>query len=151
MTSFLRKHWGDIATVFLGGLTALVLFPLTVESMYWLRGWYDEHNPVATARLTMVERVDKETLRMQFMVTRHRECDVVRMVAFTGQDEQTMQGATTMRREDSETPISYPVGMTVLSQPWILRPVYGQHLWVYGYYDCHERIVKTPLIKTVTP
>jgi hypothetical protein len=33
----------------------------------------------------------------------------------------------------------------------MMSPVYGPHIWVYGYYDCDDRVVKQRLIDEVLP
>jgi len=39
----------------------------------------------------------------------------------------------------------------VLSRPWMMSPVYGPHVWIYGYYDCADRVVKQRLIDERLP
>jgi len=143
--------WTNILLVAVGALVAIIAAPLVLFSISTLTLWYDEANPVADARLAMVERVDPETIRIQLYVTRKRECETLRVVGFTGPNRNAMEAATTMRREDGADPISYPVGVTVLSRKWLLSPVYGPHLWIYGYYECDDRIVKQRLIDEVLP
>jgi hypothetical protein len=49
-------------------------------------------------------------------------------------------------REDGGQPQSYPVGITVISKPWILRGIYGTKMAVSAYYDCDDRVLKAPLL-----
>jgi hypothetical protein len=62
-----------------------------------------------------------------------------------------MAAATIMQREDGLAPISYPVGVTVLSRPWMMSPIYGVHIWIYGYYQCDSRVVKQRIIDERLP
>ena len=149
MNAIIQKHWGNALAIFLGGLTALLIFPLTVESMNWLRDWYDENNPVVTAKLVRAEHVDPQTLRLQFLVTRNRDCEFVRLLGMTGSGPSDMQLATMLRREDGSDPASYPAGITALSRTWVLSPVYGPRLMLWGYYDCNDRMVRTRMIDEV--
>jgi hypothetical protein len=134
-----------------GALAFAVAAPIIMFSFASLLALYDAAFPVAEARLAKVERIDPETIRLQLYVTRKRDCETLRVVGFTGLSRTDMQAATTMRREDGADPISYPVGVTVLSRPWLLSPVVGPHLWIYGYYECDSRIVKQRLIDEVLP
>ena len=149
MNAIIERHWGNALAIFLGGLTALLIFPLTVESMNWLRDWYDENNPVVTAKLVRAEHVDPQTLRLQFLVTRNRDCEFVRLLGMTGSGPSDMQLATMLRREDGSDPASYPAGITALSRTWVLSPVYGPRLMLWGYYDCNDRMVRTRMIDEV--
>jgi len=143
--------WANITLVALGALLAIIAAPLVLFSISTLTVWYDEANPVADAKIAKIERINPETIRLQLYVTRKRDCETLRVVGFTGQNRNAMEAATTMRREDGEDPISYPVGVTVLSRTWILSPVYGPHLWIYGYYSCDDRVVKQRLIDELIP
>ena len=149
MNSLIQRHWGNAVTIFLGLLTALLIFPLAVQSMNWLQAWYDESNPVVTASIVKAEYVDPQTLRLQFLVVRHRDCEFVRLLGMTGTGPSDMQIATKLHREDGSDPISYPAGITSLSRPWILSPVYGPRLMLWGYYSCDDRMVRTRMIDQV--
>jgi hypothetical protein len=149
MVALIRKHWGNVVTAALGLLTALLIFPLAVQSMHWLQDWYDASNPVVQARLLKAEHVEPDALRLQFVVTRKRDCDFVRLLGMTGNGPSDMQIATTLRREDGADPISYPAGVTTVSRTWLLAPVYGPHLMLWGYYACDDRLVRTKMIDEV--
>ena len=45
----------------------------------------------------------------------------------------------------------YPVGITIISRPWILRGIYGDKVAVSAYYDCDDRIIKAPLLTGDVP
>jgi len=143
--------WTNITLVAVGAMIVIVTGPLLMISTGIWQDWLDAVNPVATAKVAMSERVDPETLRLQLWVTRQRNCETLKMIGLTGPDAKQMQGATVMRREDNEPPLSYPVGVTILSRPWLLSPVYGNHLWIYGYYDCDGRVVKQRIVDEVLP
>jgi hypothetical protein len=139
----------NIVMASVGALLVVIVGPLVMLSASIWQDWFDAANPVAVAKVAAVEKPNPDTLRMQFWVTRERECETLKMIGFTGPDDAHMQGATVLRREDNLPPISYPVGVTVLSQHWILSPVYGKKLWVYGYYECGDRVVKQRIIDEV--
>lgn len=149
MNQLIHRHWGNALTIALGLLTALLIFPLAVESTNWLRDWYDDNNPVVVARLAKAEPVGADALRLQFLITRKRDCEFIRLAGMTGGGPSDMQIATTLRREDGAEPTSYPPGITALSRTWILAPVYGPRLMLWAYYDCSDRVVRTKMIDEV--
>lgn len=149
VASLFKKHWGNLLTMALGLLTALLVFPIAVESTAWLRDWYDDNNPVVVAKLARAEPIDAHQLRLQFLITRKRDCEFIRLVGMTGGGPSAMQLATTLRREDGVEPSSYPTGVTALSRTWILAPVYGPRLMLWAYYDCSDRVVRTKMIDEV--
>jgi hypothetical protein len=148
MVRTLKQQWGNLLTMALGLLTALLIFPLAVQSTQWLQDWYDESNPVVKAKLMKAERVDQDTLRLQFLVTRQRDCEFVRLFGMTGTSSLDMYAAF-VRREDGEEPVSYPTGITVASRNWLLSPVRGNRLMLWAYYDCADRLVRTKMIDEV--
>jgi hypothetical protein len=149
MVNLIHRHWGNALAVGLGLLTALLIFPLAVESTNWLRNWYDDNNPVITAKLLRAEKIDQDALQLQFLITRHRDCDFIRLMGMTGNGPSDMQVATTLRREDGSEPVSYPSGVTVVSQPWRIAPIYGPRLMLWAYYDCSDRVVRSKMIDEV--
>jgi hypothetical protein len=150
MTAVRRRAW-DVALLALGALSMMVIAPIVMFSFATLLAMYDEAHPVADARLAKAERVGEDTVRLQLYVTRRRDCQTLKIEGFSGPHRLAMTASTIMRREDGATPISYPLGVTVLSRPWMMSPVYGPHIWVYGYYDCDDRVVKQRLIDEVLP
>ena len=88
---------------------------------------------------------------MTLRVTRHRDCQIVRVLGYTGSSFAAMQPAESLEREDSRAPQSYPVGISVISRPWILRGIYGKKMAVSAYYDCDDRIIKAPLLTGDVP
>lgn len=152
MMAVTRRRISDVVWMSLGAFSMLVAAPIVIESWNWLQDWYDQSNPPATAALVSAELVEPTTLRMRFMVRRgNRQCEFVKLNGFTGHAIGQMQVATTLRREDGLDPASYPSGVTVESQPWILAPVYGPRLLIVGHYDCSGRVVRTRLIDETVP
>lgn len=149
MNTVIKRHCGNIVTMGLGLLTALLVFPIAVESTNWLKDWYDDNNPVVVARLVKAEPIGDDALRLQFMVTRKRDCEFIRLMAMTGGGPSDMQIATTLRREDGIEPNSYPTGVTALSRNWVLSPVFGPRLMLWAFYDCSDRVVRTKMIDEV--
>jgi hypothetical protein len=149
MVGLFKRRWGDALSIFLGGLTALIIFPITVESVNWVRAWYDQQNPVVTAKLLKAERINPQTLRLQFVITRNRDCEFIRLLGMTGHGPHDMQLATMLRREDGSDPASYPTGVTAVSNPWLLSPVYGPRLMLWGDYDCDDRLVRNKIVDEV--
>jgi len=141
--------WLNISLVAIGATLAAIAAPLVMFSIASLTALYDQAFPVAEARIAEATHID-EGLRLRLYVTRLRDCETLKVEGFSGQIE-AMVAATIMRREDGVAPISSPVGVTVLSRPWILSPVYGPHLWIYGYYACGDRVVKQRLIDEPIP
>lgn len=149
MNAIFKRHWGNALTMVFGLLTALLVFPVAVESTNWLRDWYDDSNPVVTAKLLKAEPIEGNGLRMQFLVTRKRDCEFIKLMGMTGGGPSDMQIATTLRREDGEDPVSYPTGVSAVSRNWILSPVYGPRLMLWAFYDCSDRVVRTKMIDEV--
>lgn len=151
MMRALRWSRTDLLMAVLGGLACLLIFPLSVQSIVWMQAWYDLRNPPATASLASAAPLNTDTMRFRMFVTRHRDCEFLRLVGFTGTPKD-LQVATTLRREDGTDPVSYPVGTTALSRSWILSPVYGPNFHLWGYYECDSRIVRTQLLdELLTP
>jgi hypothetical protein len=144
-----RNHLINLAWMMSGALCMLLVAPVAIESYSWLRTWHDEHSPPVSASLLSADWVADDTLRLRMLITRNEDCDFVRMVGFTGPAAGPLQLATTLRREDGAAPASYPVGVPIISQPWVISSVYGPRLMLYGYYDCNERLVRTKLIDKV--
>ena len=129
------------------GLTLAVgAVPVVLSAMDWYVEWDDARNPPATLAWNSVERLDADSLRMTLLVTRHDDCQMVRVLGYTGVSLRAMRPAETFEREDGHQPQSYPVGITVISRPWILHGIYGNKVAVSAYYDCRDRIVKAPLL-----
>ena len=80
------------------------------------------------------------------LITRHRDCQFVRILGYTGATLQSMQPAEALEREDGRPPQSYPVGISVISRPWILRGIYGSKVAVSAYYDCDDSVIKAPIL-----
>ena len=145
MTETLRITSKNLVAFLIGGFLALLMAPVVVEASKWLLDWYDDARPPSSAKLVKVERAG-DGLRLQFEITRHRDCDFINLVGFTGSGPTDMQIATILRREDGSAPQSYPAGVTAISRVWWLWPTYGPRLVVYGYYDCAGRAVRTKMI-----
>ena len=146
MTPTIRKHAPNAAALLLGFAIAIVFAPLVLATADWYSQWSAENNPPATLQWNSVERMNQDEVRMTLRVTRHRDCEFVRILGYTGQTLQSMQPADTLEREDSRAPQSYPVGIVVISRPWILRGIYGNKMAVSAYYDCDDAVIKAPLL-----
>ena len=142
--------WANVMLFLGGALLVAVAAPIIAFSFASLLALYDDAFPVAEAKLAKAEIVD-DKLRFQLFVTRRRDCETLKIEGFSGPHRLAMAAATIMKREDGLAPISYPVGVTVLSRPWMMSPVYGPHIWIYGYYDCDDRVVKQRLIDERLP
>jgi hypothetical protein len=120
--------------------------PVLMMVADWYADWHTRTNPPATLAWHSIERLDVDTARVTLMVTRHEDCQMVRVLGYTGVSLRVMRPAEALEREDGRAPQSYPVGITVISRPWILRGIYGNKVAVSAYYDCSDRIVKAPLL-----
>ena len=149
MMTVVRKRFGDLLWMLSGAVCMLVMAPIVIESLAWLRDWHDTNNPPVSANLASAEMVSADTLRLRLSLTRQEDCEFVRLLGFSGSQSGPMQLATTLRREDGSAPVSYPVGMTIISQPWLMSPIYGPRVLLYGYYDCDSRIVRAKLLDHV--
>jgi hypothetical protein len=131
----------------LTGFVVAVLFaPLVLATADWYAAWNAEHNPVATLQWNSVERIEQDELRLTMLITRHRDCQFVRILGYTGATLQSMQPSEALEREDGRPPQSYPVGISVISRPWILRGIYGSKVAVSAYYDCDDSVIKAPIL-----
>jgi len=146
MIPVVQKHASMAIAATFGFVLAVLLAPLVMATADWYGAWSRERNPPATLQWHTVERIDEDALRMTLLVTRHQDCQMVRMLGYTGASLQTMQPAEALEREDSRAPQSYPVGISVISRPWILRGIYGKKMAVSAYYDCDDTVIKAPLL-----
>ena len=151
MMAHAKKQLPSAVALLLGFSIAIVFAPLVLATADWYAAWSAEHNPPATLQWNSVERIDTDTLRMTLLVTRHRDCQMVRALGYTGKTLQAMQPAESLDREDGRSPQSYPVGISVISRPWTLRGIYGTKVAVSAYYDCDDRIIKAPLLTGDVP
>lgn len=151
MTPTIRKHAPNAAALLLGFAIAIVFAPLVLATADWYSQWSAENNPPATLQWNSVERMNQDEVRMTLRVTRHRDCEFVRILGYTGPTLQSMQPADPLEREDGRAPQSYPVGIAVVSRPWILRGIYGGKMAVSAYYDCDDSVIKAPLLIGTVP
>ena len=146
MIPVVQKHASMAIGATFGFMLAVLLGPLVLATADWYGEWSLERNPPATLQWHTVERIDEDALRMTLLVTRHQDCQMVRLLGYTGASLQTMQPADALEREDGRPPQSYPVGIVVISRPWILRGIYGNKMAVSAYYDCDDSVIKAPLL-----
>ena len=146
MIAVFKKHMATVTAMLTGFVVAVLFAPLVLATADWYAAWNAEHNPVATMQWDSVERVAQDELRLTMRITRYRDCDFVRILGYTGATLQSMQPAESLEREDSRAPQSYPVGISVISRPWILRGIYGGKVAVSSYYDCDDTVVKAPIL-----
>lgn len=146
MIAVFKKHMATVTAMLTVFAIAIVFAPLVLATADWYAQWNAEHNPVATVQWHSVERVAQDELRLTMRITRHRDCDFVRILGYTGATLQSMQPAEALEREDGRPPQSYPVGISVISRPWILRGIYGSKVAVSAYYDCDDTVVKAPIL-----
>lgn len=146
MIDHAKKYLPNVAALLAGFAIAIVFAPLVLATADWYAAWNAEHNPPATLAWSSVERVTQDELRLTMLITRHRDCQFVRVLGYTGATLQSMQPAESLEREDSRAPQSYPVGISVISRPWILRGIYGNKVAVSAYYDCDDTVVKAPIL-----
>ncbi len=146
MIDHAKRYLPNAAAMLLGFAIAIVFAPLVLATADWYATWNAEHNPPATLAWNSVERVAQDELRLTLRVTRHRDCDFARILGYTGATLQSMQPAEALEREDSRAPQSYPVGISVIGRPWILRGIYGKKMAVSAYYDCDDAVIKAPLL-----
>lgn len=146
MAPIIKHHAPAVIALVVGFAIAIVLAPIVLATADWYAQWDAENNPPATLQWNTVERIEEDALRMTLLVTRHKDCQMVRVLGYTGDSLQAMQPAETLQREDGRTPQSYPVGITVISRPWVMRGLYGRIMAVSAYYDCADAIVKAPLL-----
>ena len=146
MTPVIKRHLPNATAMLFGFAIAIVFAPIVLATADWYRQWSAEHNPPATLQWNSVERIDADTLRLTMLVTRHRDCQMVRVLGYTGKSLQAMQPADSLEREDGRAPQSYPVGITVISRPLLLSGSYGSKVAVSAYYDCDDAVIKAPLL-----
>ena len=146
MIAVIKKHMATVTAMLTGFVVAVLFAPLVLATADWYAAWNAEHNPVATMQWNSVERIEQDELRLTMRITRHRDCDFVRILGYTGATLQSMQPAEALEREDGRPPQSYPVGISVISRPWILRGIYGSKVAVSAYYDCDDTVIKAPIL-----
>ena len=139
----------DGAFLVVGGIVALLLMPLAMYSMTTIQVMVDTAWPPTKMAIHSAKYTDPVTLEMQFEVTRQKECSFTRMVGFSGDGRLDMEPAATLRKLDKSDVINYPVGITVISPPWVMFPIFGPHIMIYGHYDCNGRQVRQLVIDEV--
>lgn len=147
MMQFVRSSWSSFFAAFVGAALSLLVAPLVTQAWHHINDMRDANNPPARATVAEAVYTDDRTLQMRFSVQRALDCDFLRLTGFTGKSLLDMQPAT-VRRADGEDPVSFPVGLTVLSNWWYVAPVTGPLVRLYAYYDCDGRLVRTLLIDT---
>ena len=138
----------DFLFVVGGGAVALVLFPLVAISVNTLQQLADKAWPPAVMKIHSAEYVTPDTLKLRFDVTRKKPCTVIDMSGYSGPGYEAMQ-PNVLRKADNTPPKNYPVGITVTSPPWLMGPIAGPRIMVYGTYDCDSRHVTTLVIDEV--
>lgn len=146
MIQVFRQQLPMAIAVMFGFFVAVLMAPIVLATADWYAQWNEANNPPATLQWHTVERLDANALRMTLLVTRHQDCQMVRVAGYTGVSLNAMKPADALEREDGRLPQSYPVGITVISRPWILRGIYGTKMAISAYYDCDDRVVKAPLL-----
>lgn len=139
----------DVLFVVGGGVLALVLFPLIAISVSTLQTMADKAWPPAVMSIHSSEFIDPSTLKMRFDVTRKKPCRFLSMSGFSGSTYDDMQPALSLHKADNSLPQDYPVGITVTSPPWLMYPVFGPRIMLYGRYDCDSRSVTSLVIDEV--
>lgn len=147
MMQFIRSNWSSFFAAFVGAVLSLLASPLVMQVWQHVNDVSDASHPPARATVADAVYADERTLQMRFFVQRARDCDFLRLTGFSGRSLLDMQPAT-VRRADGEDPVSFPVGLTVLSNWWYVAPVAGPLVRLYAYYDCDGRLVRTLLIDT---
>ena len=151
MMNLVRRNWLDAAGIFLGVAIAILVAPFFTETGHYFQDLYDVYNPPAKAKLAESSRPTADSLHFRLLVTRNRDCSVSRLIAFTGDSPTRLYPANTVRRVDGESPVDYPLGVTVLSRLWLVQPTYGHHLLLVGHYDCRDRMVRAVLLNERIP
>lgn len=150
MMQAVKRRMPDVIAVLLGMLLSLLLVPPIYYAWANILQAYEEKFPPVTATLASAEKIPPDSLRIQMYITRNETCRLVRVFAFSGSTADIMF-PTPIKRSDGEDPVDYPVGMTVISVPWVLTSVRGPNVLVYGYYDCHGKIVRAQLVNESIP
>ena len=146
MIRAIQKHVHTAAALLTGFVIAVLFAPIVLATVDWYSEWRDSNNPPATLKWNTVEWVGKDVLRVTLLVTRHDDCQMLRAQGYSGKSLSSMYPSDSFEREDGRQPQSYPVGITVVSRPWLMRGIYGNKMAISAYYDCDGRILKAPLL-----
>jgi hypothetical protein len=138
------KAWISAPTIAAGvalGLLAAPLTPIVTES--W-RDWYDGLHPVIRAQVRVVS-VDEHRAVINMQAEKLRECEYVRLVAYTI-DMDGIRRDATVRRIDTETRgITRGVGKYDLGQWEVYPRLGGRMVRIESVHDCDGRQVRTLL------
>jgi hypothetical protein len=138
------KAWVSVPTIAAGvalGLLAAPLTPIVTET--W-RDWYDGMRPVITATVRVVD-VDEHRALISMQAEKLRECDYVRLVAYTI-DADGIRRDATIRRLDAEVRgITRGVGKYDLGKWEVYPRLGGRTVRVESVHDCDGRQVRTVL------
>lgn len=146
MIAFAKQYWTTATALMTGFFLAVLFAPIILATADWYSQWEEENNPPATLQWHSLTRLDPDSLLLTFLVTRHKDCQSVRVLGYTGPTLGAMHPVDSLERRDGKKQESYPVGISVVSKPWILRGIYGEKIAISAYYDCKDRIVRAPLL-----
>jgi len=138
------KEWFHPPTILLGVLVGLLLVPLSGYWWDWVQSEYDRRFPVVEGKLRLVGS-DAERILITFQLTKNRDCQYLRMIAYTTDDWGTRTDARIRRIDGEEVDYSRPRGNYSLGT-WEVAPRHqATGLHVEALHECGGRIVKSNL------
>ncbi len=138
------KAWVTPPTLAFGvilGVMAAPVAPVVAEAM---SEWYDGLRPVIVGSVRVVT-VDQHRAVISMKVDKRRECEYVRLVAYTIDADNVRRDATIRRMGESEGRVTRTVGVYELGEWEVYPRLGGRVVRVESVHDCDGRQVRTVL------
>jgi hypothetical protein len=138
------KAWISGPTIAVGVIMGLLMAPLAPFVSEVAGEWYDGMRPVISAQVRVVE-VDEHRAVITMQAEKLRECEYVRLVAYTIDTDGVRRDAT-IRRIDAETRgITRGIGKYDLGRWEVYPRLGGRMVRIESVHDCDTRQVRTLL------
>lgn len=138
------RDWISAPTIAIGVVFGLLAAPTVPYLSSVANAWYDELRPVITGYVRVIH-VDEHHATISMRVEKHRECEYVRLVAYTIDADGVRRDATIRRVDGEESGKTRMVGEYDLGNWEIFPRLGGRMVRVESVHDCNGRQVRTIL------
>ena len=138
------RGWMHVPTIIVGIALGLLLVPLSGVWWDWALRTFDDRYPVVTGTLRLVSADEKRVL-LSFSLQKHRDCEYVRMIAYTQNDWNVRSDARIRRVDSEEVGYSRPPGNYDLGLWEVVPRDAATSVHVEALHECGGRLVKSDL------